>query len=135
MLSITKNNDQRANTFSRLQREENVFKRSTARRCSYPFRWHLTPSLLLGFPRTSMHADIKWKGSKCFLAHKNAWRVLFFSQYFLHYSPWIFDFEGRGRLGRVESGNNRVCTTLKDKVGFSPVSLPCPHPGYLLWLM
>ena len=82
------------------------------------------------------HANIKWKGSKCFLAHKHACaKSFFFSEYSLHYSPWIFHFEGRRRLGRVESGNNRVCTMLKDKVGFSPVSLPCPHPGYLLWLM
>ena len=52
-----------------------------------------------------------------------------FTEYLLHNSPSIFDFEGRGSLGRVESGNNRVCTMRKDKVGFSTVSLACPLPG------
>ena len=132
MLSITKNNGQRANTFSRLQREENVFKRSTALTYGYPF----PPTRISSYLNKVGHANIKWKGSKCFLAHKHACaKSFFFSQYSLHYSPRIFHFEGRGWLGRVESGNNRVCTILKDKVGFSPVSLPCSYTGYLLWLM
>lgn len=139
MLSITKNNGQRANTFSRLQREENVFKRSTALTYGYPFRWLLTPSLPLGFPRTSIRwgmQTLNGKAQNVFLpTNMPVQRVFFFSQYSLHYSPWIFHFEGRRRLGRVESGNNRVCTMLMDKVGFSPVSLPCSYTGYLLWLM
>lgn len=141
MLSITKNNGQRANTFSRLQREENVFKRSTALTYGYPFRWLLTPSLPLGFPRTSIRwgmQTLNGKAQNVFLPTNMPEEFFFF--FFQSVFPalltvWIFDFEGRGRLGRVESRNNRVCTILKDKVGFPPVSLPCSYTGYLLWLM
>ena len=139
MLSITKNNGQRANTF---------FPPSKRGKCVQEIHatdiWlsismtlnPLPPTRISSYLNKVGHANIKWKGSKCFLAHKHACaKSFFFSQYSLHYSPWIFHFEGRRRLGRVESGNNRVCTMLKDKVGFSPVSLPCSYTGYLLWLM
>lgn len=141
MLSIGKNNDQHANTFSRLQREENVFKLEidgTHMQLSIPMTLNpLPPTRISSYLNKVGHANIKWNGSKCFLAHKHACSKSFFFQSVFPalLTIWIFDFEGRGRLRRVESGNNRVCTMLKDKVGFSPVSLPCSYTGYLMWLM
>ena len=125
---------------SLIHREKNVFKLEidgTHMQLSISMTLNpLPPTRISSYLNKVGHANIKWKGSKCFLAHKHACsKSFFFSQYSLHYSPRIFHFEGRGWLGRVESGNNRVCTIFKDKVGFSPVSLPCSYTGYLLWLM
>ena len=94
MLSIGKNNDQHANTFSRLQREENVFKLEidgTHMQLSIPMTLNpLPPTRISSYLNKVGHANIKWKGSKCFLAHKHACSksFFFFSQYFLHYSPY-----------------------------------------------
>ena len=83
MLSIGKNNDQHANTFSRLQREENVFKLEidgTHMQLSIPMTLNpLPPTRISSHLNKVGHANIKWKGSKCFLANKHACAKSFFS--------------------------------------------------------